>query len=109
MPPKKKRNEDVDWEPNCASKKPAKENRNNAKCIIRCTDSKEALSLLPSSQFWKRILEAAKIRDGKRVLEIGESLESEEDFPNVVYHNRCRRVYTHSGTLERISNKRKIC
>ena len=38
MPPKKKRKEeDVDWKPHCASKKPAKENRNDAKCIIHCT------------------------------------------------------------------------
>ena len=73
-----------------------------------CTDSKGALSSLPSSQFWKRILEAAKIRDDKRVLEISESLEFEEDFPNIQYRNRCRRKYTHSGTLERISNKRKV-
>ena len=109
MPPKKKRKEeDVDWKPHCASKKPAKEDRNNAKCIIHCTDSKEALSSLPSSQFRKRILEAAKIRDDKGVLEIAESLESEEDLPNIQYHNRCRRIYTHSGTLERISNKRKV-
>ena len=26
-------------------------------------------------------------------LEIAEFLESEEDFPNIHYHNRCRRVY----------------
>ena len=107
-PKKKRKEEDVDWKPHCASKKPAKEDRNNAKCIIHCIDSKETVSLLPSSQYRKRILEAANIRDGKRVLETAESLESEEDFPKIQYHNKCRTVYTHSGTLERISNKRKV-
>ena len=107
MPPKKKRKkEDVDWTPHCASKNLAKEGSNNVKGIIHCTDSKEALSSLPSSQFWKRTLEAAKIRGGKRFLEIAESLKSEKYFPNTQYHNRCKKVYTHSGTLERISNKR---
>ena len=105
---KKRKEEDVDWKQPCASKKPAKEDRNNTKCIIHCTDSKEDLSSLPSSECWKRLLEAAKIRDDKRVLEIAESLESEEDLPNIQYHNRCRRVYTHSGTLERISKKRLV-
>ena len=47
--------------------------------------------------------EAAKIR----LLDIAKSLESEEDFPNIQYHNRCRRIYTHSGTLERITNKKE--
>ena len=35
MPPTKKRKEeDVYWKLHCASKKPAKEDRNNAKCIL---------------------------------------------------------------------------
>ena len=59
MPPKKNQKEkDVGWKPHFAYKKPAKENKNNAKCIVHCTDSKEALSSMPSSQFCKRILEA---------------------------------------------------
>ena len=103
MPPKENQKEkDVGWKPHFAYKKPAKEDKNKAKCIVHCTDLKEALSSMPLSQFRKRILEAAKIRVDKRVLEIAESLESEEDFPNIQYHNRCRRVYIHSGTLERV-------
>ena len=35
-----------------------KKGRNNVKCIIHCTDSKEALSLLPLPRVWKKILEA---------------------------------------------------
>ena len=107
MPPKKKRKkEDMDRTPHCASKHLAKEDRNNAKGIIYCTNSKETLSSLPLSQSWKMTLEAAKIRGHKSFLEIAESLESEKDFPNTQYHNWCKKVYTHSGTLERISNER---
>ena len=78
--------------------------RRQKQCKIDCIDLKETLSLLALSQFWKRIVEAAKIHDDKRYVEIAESLESEEEFPSLQDHNRCRRIYTHSGTLERISN-----
>ena len=99
MPPKKNRkNEDVNWKPHCASKNLAKEDRNNTKGIIYCTDSKEVLSSLPSSHFWKKKLEAAKIRGGKIFLEIAESLEPEKDFPNTQYHNICKN-YIHTAEL----------
>ena len=51
-----------------------------------------------SSQFRKRILEATKKRDDKKVLEIVESLESEEDYPIIQYHNRYR-IYIHTVEL----------
>ena len=109
MPPKKKRIkrvEDSDWQPNVSAKNP-KENSNSGICIIHCTDAKDPLTSLSSSATWTKLLEVAKLRNDERVLEIAKSLRSEE-FPNIKYHERCKKVYTHSGTLERLSKKRKV-
>ena len=46
-------------------------------CIIHCTDSTEKLVMLPSMESWKKLIEAAKIRQNQTVLNLAESTKFE--------------------------------
>ena len=61
MPKKiKKREADEEWTLG-PSKRPPK-NKTESHCIIHCTDSSDELVLLPSTESWKSLLEAARVR-----------------------------------------------
>ena len=109
MPSKKKKRkeEDSDWEPQCAVKR-NHNNHGNKKCVIHCcTDVKENLMAL-SSATCDKLLEAARIRNDEKVLKVLEKFRSEKNPSEIKYHNRCKKVYVHSGSLERLSKRRKV-
>ena len=84
---KKKENEDPDWTPS-SSKTKKKDNKGD--CIIHCCNSNDPLTTLPSSDSWKSLLQAAKIRSDERILSLKEGLKDGE-FPKLQYHLQCRK------------------
>ena len=76
-------------------------------CIIHCTDSTEKLVMLPSMESWKKLIEAAKIRQNQTILNLAESTD-EGEMPRVKYHVECGKAFTHKGSLEVIKNKRAV-
>ena len=106
MPKKlKKKKEDEEWTPG-PSKRLSK-SKTEMHCIIHCTDSTEELVMLPSMESWKKLLDAAKIRENQTVINLAEST-NEGDLPRVQYHMKCGKAFTHKGSLEVIQNKRQV-
>ena len=103
--PKYKTKEDQEWVPG-PSKRP-KKSKNTNQCIIHCTDSTDELVKLPSAESWNKLLEAALIRKDERVTKLAETL-NEGEKPDIEYHMKCRKSYTHKGSLELIQNKSKV-
>ena len=102
---KKKENDDDEFIPGPSKYLP--KNKTEMHCIIHCTDSIEELVMLPSIESWKKLLEAAKIRQNQTVVNLAEST-NEGDLPRVQYHMKCRKAFTHKGSLEVIKNKRQV-
>ena len=97
---KKKDDGDNDWTPNPS--KPAKtDNIADQECIIHCTDSKEKLCSPQSIESWKKLLEAAVVREFQAVLDIAES-SPEGEIPLIRYHRKCRDQFTNKERLESI-------
>ena len=76
-------------------------------CIIHCSDSKETLTKLQSHDSWKVLLKAAQIRKYQPILELVENL-SEDEVPNILYHRRCRSIFTLKSTLDQIQEQEKV-
>ena len=109
LPKKRKRknndsDDDIDWKP--VSNKPPK--KDSTVCFIHCTDAEDDLKLLSSAEKWRKLLNAAELRNDEKVLDLAGSCQSENDFPKMHFHNRCWKVYTHSSTLESLSAKREV-
>ena len=76
-------------------------------CIIHCSDSKETLTKLQSHDSWKVLLKAAQIRKHQPILDMVENL-SEDEVPNILYHRRCRSIFTLKSTLDQIQEQEKV-
>ena len=69
--------------------------------------SKSTLTKLRKEETWKKIVEAAKIRSYKPVLEMAASHET--NIPaNVSYHRKCQQMFTLKKTLNQIKNRLKV-
>ena len=97
---KSKANNGEEWVPGALKKS---ESHTAEKCIIHCSDSNEKLSRLQLYESWKVLLDAAKTRKYQPLLEKALTV-SENEMPNIVYHRRCRSIFTLKDTLKRIQN-----
>ena len=68
-------------------------------CFIHCTNSNEPLVKLPTLESWKKLLEAAQVRENEKVLELAKETEA-EDIPIIYYHMKCRKAFTHDKSLQ---------
>ena len=76
----KEKEDDDEWIPGPSKHLP--KSKTEMRCIIHCTDSAEELVMLPSIESWKKLLEAAKIRQNHTVVNLAEST-NEGDLPIV--------------------------
>ena len=99
---KRKRVEDDDWNPNnrgqCTSNVTEKEY-----CLLNCTGPKEKLIQLSSIESWLKLLDAAKIRQYGTVMNLAGTV-NEGEIPNIKYHMKCRKAFTHQRSLDTIKN-----
>lgn len=65
-----------------------------------CDDS-EKLVFLKDITSWQSLLQAARIRNHRPVLDIEETLQ-ENEIPNISYHRKCRMLFTMKRELEKI-------
>ena len=70
-------------------------------CIIYCSDSTETLSKFHSHDSWIALLNVAKIRNYQVILDVEPKL-AKGKVPNILYHRRCRRIFTLKDSLNRI-------
>ena len=75
--------------------------------MIHCKKSKSTLTKLKKEETWKKIVEAAKIRSYKPVLELAATHET--NLPSdVSYHRECQQMFTLKSTLESIKKNSNI-
>ena len=55
---------------------------------------------------WLALLEAAKVRNHQLVLDVAKTVD-ENRIPNIVYHRKCRSLFTMKRDLETIKRKRE--
>ena len=75
-------------------------------CLIHCTNSTGALVTLDSLESWQTLLNAARIRNHLRILEIEEENHG-KDFPFIQYHRDCRSIFTMKRDLEKLQKARE--
>ena len=83
--------------------------KDQARCIIHfsaCDDS-DALISPKDIKSWSTLYEAAKIRNHKPILEIAEHLNENEIPKNVMYHRKCRILFTIKRDLQTIKRRRE--
>ena len=77
-------------------------------CFLHFESVKEdALSTLNSTESWKTILNAAKIREYSKILELNENLPDGK-FPNIKFHKSCRAMFTMKRDLKKSQTANKI-
>ena len=84
-------------------KRPCGERR----CIIHCSnDNSRELTSPQNTESWATLLRAAEIRDHKPLLDVSKTLKDGE-IPNVLYHRKCRSIFTLKRDLDKISKECK--
>ena len=74
-------------------------------CIVHYKSSKdEHLVTLQNYESWKTMLEAAKLRNFKPILDIANKL-SEKETPTIYYHRNCRSLFTMKRNLDTLKRK----
>ena len=74
-------------------------------CIVHYKSSKdEHLVTLQSYESWKTMLEAAKLRNFKPILDIANKL-SEKETPTIYYHRNCQSLFTMKRDLDALKRK----
>ena len=75
------------------------------KCIIHFEQvTREHLVELKDQESWKTLLNAAKIRKFKTVIELGKNL-GESDIPAVKYHRKCRSLFTLKRDMQKSNSE----
>ena len=76
-------------------------------CIIHRNDVGTSSKLVSPRGIisWNTLLEAAKTRQHKPVLDVAENLQDGE-IPPVLYHRQCRSIFTMKKTLDAIEKQR---
>ena len=75
------------------------------KCIIQFEQvTEEHLVELKDRASWETLLNAAKIRKFKVVIEIDKNL-GESDIPAVKYHRKCRSLFTLKRDLQKLNSE----
>ena len=78
-------------------------------CMIHCTNSTDALVTLESMESWQTLLNAARIRNYQRLLELSQE-DHGNDVPFVQYHRTCRSVFTMKRDLEKLQKSQaQVC
>jgi len=77
------------------------------RCIIHCSnDNSSELTSPQNTESWLTLLRAAEIRDHKPLLDVSKTLKDGE-IPNVLYHRKCRSIFTLKRDLDKISKECK--
>lgn len=75
------------------------------RCIIHCSDdNSDDYTRLKDLESWKSLLNAARIRSHEELLSIAEST-NEGEIPDIVYHRKCRSLFTMKKLLDKIEKK----
>lgn len=82
---KRKFNDDEEWNSKVEGKVSIKKKYVDESCFIHCTGSNEVLVKLPTLNSWRKLLEAARIREHGKVLELSRSTDPKE-IPIIFYH-----------------------
>lgn len=80
--------------------------RSRMDCIIHCSDEDSNSHLVSPKNLdsWKTLLRAAEIRGHIQILDIAKEL-SEREIPPVLYHRKCRSIFTMKKLLDAITRK----
>jgi len=78
--------------------------RQEKSCVIHCTDDNTDLIIAPqNNESWKTLVKAAVIRKHQPLIAIAETT-NEDEIPDIVYHRKCRGIFTMKKLLERHSS-----
>ena len=84
--------------------------KDKRQCIIHyaaCHDKEDEHLVSPKDiSSWSALLEAAKVRNHQPVLDVAKTVD-ENHLPNIVYHQKCRSLFTMKRDLETIKRKRE--
>ena len=86
-----------EWAVSSWPKRSKKENSGN--CIIHCTDDSSPLVKIQSFSSWQTLLQAARVRQHRPLLDLSETLEQNQ-APDIHYHRRCRSIFTLKKSLK---------
>ena len=73
-------------------------------CAIHCSDDRGSLVAPVSIESWRTILRAAEIRTYTPILELASECP-DDSFPPILYHRKCRSLFTMKKTLDGILAK----
>ena len=84
--------------------------KDKRQCIIHyaaCHDKEDEHLVSPKDiSSWSALPEAAKVRNHQPVLDVTKTAD-ENRIPNIVYHRKCRSLFTMKRDLETIKRKRE--
>ena len=75
-------------------------------CLIHCSDDDSNLVAPKDPDSWDTLLRAAEIRGHRPILDLAEDLP-EGSIPSVLYHRKCRSIFTMKKELNRIQTQSK--
>ena len=82
--------------------------KDKRQCIIHyaaCDKDDEHLVSPKDISSWLALLEAAKVRNHQPVLDVAKTVD-ENHIPNILYHRKCRSLFTMKRDLETLKRKR---
>ena len=83
-----------------------KKYENASQGIIHFCDAKEKLTSEQSLESWKVLVDADRIRNHHAILHLAETVLGKDEYPNTLYHRRCRSIFTHNKSLDQIGHQK---